>query len=341
MIKRLLERVLEKQIKEVIGVGDEYKIMFFSSARGAIYSYFKSMGDGTDSVKTLVPDYVCNIMTKAIKSARRGTLQTYELNENLAPNGSDLHAKSNLFKPDVVVFAPIFGAYGDEYNHLIETTLHSDNRPVVFLDAAQMIDLVPAGLDGIALSFNQKIINGFYGGALVFNKESMSELRFSFKPLTISKEIEFLTKYVEKRLRLRPQRFVKASEMTDKGYQYSACSQFPFKPTVDEISMVSLIVAILEMLRIGNYRRNRRSNHQLLRKRLSSVPGLKIVDTEHIELSHFVPILVKDPEALKKAATILDKMGLRLKRPYALDDDPLSSVRRYLYAVENPFFRLK
>ena len=338
MLRRLLERVLEGEIRSTLLTGEGYDVLFYSSARSAIHSYFRGRRPSSRTTKVLIPDYICNTVPLAIRASGPVEISTYPLDRELVPLEIELIRIIQKLEPDVLVIAPIFGAHGEAYDRVIRRVMALPRRPIVVLDAAQAMRPLPARMDAVVLSFGGKDVNGFHGGALLLDhavegvKPQRHELGFRMEYLYAL--YYFLGKW-------RPFQQPKAMDIADRGFMYADCDHLLGEVSEDIMSLASLSVAILEMVKLGRYRGWRRDNFLVIEGLLSSLPGVRIVRTENVSSSSHVPVEVEDHEALVRLAGLLDQNGLVLGRPYALDEDPSVSNRPYTYLVRNPFHPIR
>lgn len=339
MIRRALERVLQAQIRNALGIGNEYRILLFISARSAIFSFFQSLRTSKGQVKVLGPDYVCNSVPLAIERAGGVDLRLYPLGKDLVPEEKDLACRSNELKADVLVLAPIFGAQGEGYNRLLKKLSGEKGAPIIMLDEAQFMDPLPCSIDVVVLSFHGKSVNGLNGGALVLNRGFEGCDLPPSRTIGINDEFYLFLLFLMRRKsrRERP----KASGEVKSGFSVDPCEYFPGRIESARMPLVSLLVTILEMLRLEHYREVRRANFKVLSERVARTSGAHIVATENAETASHFALRADDKRSLAEVVRSLGELGITVGRPYSLYDNPDASARPELFSVENPFRRLK
>lgn len=338
MLRGLLERVLKAQIRNALHIDDEYRILLFISARSAMLSFFQGLDLGGRPAKVMVQDFICSSVPMAIEKAGGVELQTYPLDEALVPDPDRLTAQMREFKPDVVVLAPILGAQGERYSELMVNLAGSHDRPILLLDEAQYMDPLPCRMDAVILSFHGKSVNGLNGGALLLHRDFKSYNHGESATVKPNDEWYLALILRERRWQQRHRPKVETDAMG--GYVFDSCEYFPGRLESTKMPLVSILVAMMEMLRLGHYRRVREANFEALRSLIEGVPGAHVVATENVSsASHFV-VRAGEEATLHEVAERLAGVRLGLKPAYSRHDDPSSSARPELYMVENPFHRL-
>ncbi len=342
-LKQLLETKIKNKIAHLINVDQSYDIFLFSSCRSSIYSFFDLLNYSREMTKILLPDYVCNVVEKSIVLAGFKNILYYEINDNLLPNKSDLFSKIDLYNPEIVVFAPIFGSYGEEYYNIIKLVSESQNHPLILLDFAQDIDIpLPSFVDAAVTSFNKKSINGFFGGALIVKKNLPLKNPVKVKKISIYDEwiylrhflLDFLLKRISRILSILfiNEKSIQVVEF-EKNFEYSYCKTPPYLITNDEITFISSIVALFELSKIKKYQEIRKKNYSIIKKYINGIKGVKVIETERMFHSPYVPIYVEDQKDFLILLSLIDCKKVRWKNPYAKNSNPHDSFKVYLYAI--------
>jgi hypothetical protein len=206
------------------------------------------------------------------------------------------------------------------------------------LDQAQHMDPPPVDLDAIVLSFHRKSVQGLNGGALLLRESFQGSELSPSRSISLGEEM-----YVA--LLLRNGHKSRASHKADGrvkgGFYHEGCEHFPGRIENAKMPLLSMAVAIMEMMRLEKYREIRRANFKILSERISKVVGCHLMATEGVDSASQIGVFVDDEPALNEMARSLAEVGIPVRRPYAKFDDPDSSAKPNLFSVPNPFFRIR
>ncbi len=337
MLRSVLETVLKAQIRNALGIGGDYRIVLFISAKSAIYSFLKGLGNKHDAKVALVPDHVCSAVPLA--ALRSGmTIHSYPSGELMVPDEKELKSLIEGTSPQVLVLTPIFGAQGEKYSGLVRDLVGLENGPVVLLDQAQHMDPLPCEMDAVVISLHRKSIQGLNGGALLLNRSFKNLDLGPGRPISLGEEY-YLTLLYRSMRKQRSKRNVEGKVRA--GFYFEGCNYFPGKIENARMPLVSMVIAIFEMLRLDRYRRIRRANFKVIEGRVTRITGCHIVRTESVDSASLIGVIIEDDEALSRLATSLAEINVFVRRPYSRFDDPKSSARPRLFSIENPFERIK
>lgn len=342
LFKKQIEKKIKKIIKTLTGINDNFEVFLLITARSSLFSFFQSLNNDQERTIILIPDYVCNIVEKSIRNAGYKNIIFYKIDDNLLPNEEDLENKIKQFFPDIVVFAPIFGSYGETYYQLMKKT--HEYGPMIILDFAQDFEItIPAFVSVAVTSFNQKSINGFFGGVLIINTKLLKNYQKNFKKLSIREEYNYLKIYVSRKILSLFKKFMKNKHrpIRNKIFDYSFCQEGPYRFTQNEISFISLIVALIEIKKIKKYYKIREKNYEIIKKWLDSHNGIILIETNHINHSPYIPIKVENPETISQLYEWLVDKRMKLKLPYGKDSNINKSEKESLFAIETGFYKIK
>jgi hypothetical protein len=338
IFKHGFERRVKKLIRNLTGINENFEIFLVTSGRSSFFSFFEGLDSNREKTKILIPDYVCNVVERSIRQAGFSTLIPYKINDNLLPDETDLARAIECHKPDIVVFAPIFGSYGESYYNLMKKT--SECGAILILDFAQDLEItIPSFVSVAITSFNRKSINGFFGGVLIINKMQISNYSLKLKGMSFSDEALFFKLFFLQGLDFLKSSFRKNEHITGntQKFDYSFCKEDPYTISDKEISFISLIVAFFEMRKVRLYRQIREKNYRVISKWLGMQKGVFIVETDHVAYSPYIPIRVEKPEIVDSLSQDLRSRNLTLKFPYGKETAPDTSQKKNLFAIESGF----
>jgi dTDP-4-amino-4,6-dideoxygalactose transaminase len=330
VVKRKVERILT--VRCFSGVSH---LVFFKSGRSALSAVFSVLKQRAPESCILVPDYICNVVHKAAKHANMAVVE-YPTDEKFRPDMDAVGKLLQIRKAAAVLFASIFGAQNNT-RELVGAIRQADRRVAVILDECQNLTQDNRlYLDANTLlvgSFNMKNIYGVMGGFVGFDAIDF-DLPEPNAPIfaRIKQEIVMmgvLVKQAFKQSKTIVKRRQKGQTFSGEwpGPEYSYCNRtLPYRVDVMPIAKISLIRALQELRRIDGIEKSRKRRFTRLKKMAQEIPNIRIIETERIELSPYIPVEVEN----KSLANRLD-----LKGPYALENDPDSSLRPNSFAVYN------
>ncbi|HOS82953.1 MAG TPA: hypothetical protein PK445_09540 [Methanolinea sp.] len=339
MLREKFEKIIKNKILNILYLNDEYDIYLVSSARSAIFCFFNSIKNKKSVV--LIPNYVCNVIYKAIEETGVSQIVLYDVTDNLLPNLQDLKNKNDIFRPDIILFAPIFGAYSKEFINIMKITSEFSNRPKIFLDFAQDFDApIPKFVDIGVSTFNKKTINGFFGGILIIKKKDYSISTINLEHNSIKDELQYLKLLISMFISSIIDKRNKNNFSFNDNYDYSYCKYFPYTINNFSISIVSILYNLLALSKFYSHRKIRTKNFYYINQALNNIEDMKIIIHERTKFSPFIPIIIKNKKALKKLKIFADKNKILIKNPYSKPNNKDESFKNYLFALENPFKKL-
>lgn len=337
-LKQRIEKKVKASIKTLTGMNEDYEVYLLTSARSSLFSLFQALNYNREGTKILIPDYVCNIVEKSIRLAGFKNIIFYKIDDNLLPDETDLNYKIKSLKPDIVVFAPIFGSYGKTYYNLIKKT--HEYHPLIILDFAQDLEItIPPFVSVAITSFNKKSINGFFGGVFIINKKQLINLQINLKKLSPLEELYFFKLFFTNKI-LSIYTLFQKNEFIGDNYQkfdYSFCREEPYRITNKEISFISLMIALKEIKKIHRYKKIRKKNYAIIKKWLISQNDIILIETDHISQSPYIPIKVENPKTIFLLYRWLVGKNMKLKLPYGKNSNPDESEKKNLFAIECGF----
>ena len=339
---QFLLKKIKDSIVEITHIDNSYEILFYTNGRSAIYTFFNALEKFQRRNIILLPDYVCNVVEKSIRLAGCRNIIFYKITHTLLPDEEDLFLKINEFQPDVIVFAPIFGSYGEKYIKIMKKVSTSKKKPVIVLDFAQDLNIkLPSFIDVSITSFNKKSINGFMGGVLIAKKNILSKYTVKMVPLNVIEESIFCLLFLKSVLSLAYHKMsVSFKEPLVQKYDYSECKNMPFLISNKEISIISSVIAIFELKKLTKYEKIRKNNLFSINEILSTIHGIQLIQTERLEFSPYIPFYIENNEAKPEIINLIYKTKIRIKFPYSKEMDPDESMKNDLYVLENGFKKI-
>ena len=256
----------------------------------------------------------------------------YKTDEYFRPMKEDIYTKISE-KTLAVIFAPIFGSYDDTFVQAAELCARTTDAFIVF-DNAQCISCKPPKeTDAIILSFNNKDIWGVMGGALLIKREkSRAYLKFNPEKLSFHEEFRYLLEFFKilYKILISP---LSASKSNRLYFEHSTCSRFPYMLNKKAISKISLVFALHGLNELQNYKIKREKNYKAFKEWCEILKIVKIIETKNVSTAPFIPVRVIGD--IRNVLLTFNELGVQVKMPYALDDDPESSARRDVIAIPN------
>lgn len=330
--KSLLLGTVESKLQTIY---EDFDVILVDSGRSALYdflSYVRKLKEFKNKDEVLIPDYICNVVDKAVIQSNLVPMK-YRTDEYFRPVVKDACAKISA-KTLAVIFAPIFGSYNDDVFTQATELVKSSSEVFIIYDNAQCIDhKPPLDTDAVILSFNNKDIWGVMGGALLLKRDRFNS-RLDTEELSFYDELRYLLEFfkkVYKILRKEPPSLL--SKLNRWHLEHSMCSRFPYMLNKNAISKISLIFTVLGLNELESYKMRRKENYDAFRSWCRRLKDVKIIETKNVSTSPFIPIKVVGD--VQGVLSTFSNLHVQIKLPYAVDGDPLSSVKKDVIAIPN------
>ena len=275
------EFLLEK-IKSHLTSHNAYHLSYFFSGRVALKKIIEEISGGKSYISNIfLPDYICNVVYKAIASKKLKTYH-YETNSDLEPNIIDIKDKIQQGTINILMLASIFGS-GKAIDYFVShegINLIEKHNVILLLDLCQDLTLakkIPFSKNiAMVFSFNNKTVPGMMGGSILYYKvtNTKKELLGSQKCLLLIKR--FVKTHIIK-TRFSFKYFDLSAIKKNENFHYSYCQKFPYQfidyyPSKFQISLSlsGLDVLPLFLSRKRNFIKKHCSSLKLLRYSTSS-----------------------------------------------------------------------
>ncbi|QEG42991.1 hypothetical protein [Roseimaritima ulvae] len=295
------------------------------SGRTAILQLAQQLRQNTDRRKAYVPDYICNVVERALREAGFETV-SYATDENFNPDRKALDLAIADPHAAIMVFASIYGSAGglDVLNEasvrrrLLASGVH------VLLDICQDVTLrhrIPSGFASqlsAVLSFNDKSFPGAMGGGIL----SPQPLNFSSPSPSLRESGCLYYYYGRKASRALVRSLFRSSRdaqvQPPRTFEYSTCERFPFDLVARQPSKLQLVLAVLGMDAVDRLvqQRTRLADSDLAVREL--------------------PFRTSSPYLIIDSAP--GTLPNRVKPPYAVFHDRVTSLRPNLIVMHNKGF---
>lgn len=330
--RRSLEQLAERWLLGSFFIRAQ-RTEFYKSGRSALVAVFDALAKVSPNGDVLVPDYVCNVVPRAVAVAGLRPVE-YQTNEAYGVDWNDLEPR--LQHPGVVavVLASLFGAQNTSQEVVARIRRVRKDVLIVLDDCQNMVLANPIELDErtvVVFSFNMKTIAGAMGGgvclgggALAVRAPKCQWLRDTRLEIAVAL---VLAKQLTGRVGARLRRLFGQPVNCPPKLEYSyAAGRVHYDMRIQRIAHVSLIRAITGMRRAAATEATRKRNFEALRAYLGAAGAGEVLPTTYPERAPFVPIKVRDLALLRH---------LPLKGPYALEGHPNQSSRPEAVCVVN------
>lgn len=310
-------------------------ILFYQSGRSALVAIFSKIRHMDQGQVVLVPDYVCNLVYKAVSKSNL-KVKKYKTDERFRADVDDIRAMISEGDVAAVLLASIFGTQNGT-EEIVDQIRNIDREVVLILDECQNLirdNQVAFGPRTVVISsFNLKNINGAMGGVICCREDFMSleapRIGFMARLKQEFKMVKYCVGAVlPRRVMKNPYRATShhPPRFKDIPFEYSYCRHFPYQLATHPIATISLVVAILDMASIDRLEMMRRHNfkhfhHWMTRENLGT-----LIETERCDTSCFLPFRPFDLERT---------VPLPIKGPYATEEDEGVSIRPDVYCIRN------
>ena len=230
--KKYLERWLNRKLS-----ASGYYFHGRFSGRSALLELADVMRKESSAPVALYPEYVCNIVPKALAKAG-WIVESYKVDEKLEANPENLIDRIRQGDVGLLVGASVFGSSG-LLDDLCDRQKLSELRTLgvqVIADIAQDIRLVQKlpeyGNDLISaiVSFNDKSFSGAMGGGIITNIKLPDVQNSINRKLLLSLYKSYFLKNVKViKTYLCPNINTNKRKAKGKKFEYSGCDKFPFR----------------------------------------------------------------------------------------------------------------
>jgi len=329
--KRLWERLARKMLLRNFYPACS-DVVFFKSGRSALSAALARIADLGGGSTVLVPDYVCNVVHRAVTRAGLRP-EVYRTDDEFSADNADIESRLRRGDVAAVVLVSLFGVQNGRQS-IIDRIRRAEDDAFIVLDECQNaitgLDITPDHRTLIVVSFNMKNILGVMGGAACFGENTLGLESPPRSPLR-DLYLECCTLLLMlKQLWSRVARFacglVGRRGFPDPTIEHSTCTRLHYDMAVQRIARISLVRAILGMATVARTEAARRWNHARFRDFVARSGACQIVPTGLAHVSPFVPLRSIDRRLIR---------GLPLKGPYATEEDPSVSLRPDLLVFEN------
>lgn len=309
---------LERRLARYFAVpGYQFSARF--SGRVALFELASARRKESDAPVALYPDYICNIVPRALTEAG-WTAEAYATDERLEADWDGLCDRMRRGDVGLLVGASVFGSSG-----LLDDLADSEKRDVLhglgvqaIADLSQDVRLVhrlpvdARDLVRCVVSFNDKSFPGAMGGGIL----ASSSMPAVTGALT-GKQRHFLYKrMVRSNLPQRMRRTL--GKARKEPFEYSLCNAFPFRFSDNfRPSKLQLACAVHGMASLGRY--------QAAKQRLLGRDAH--LETRFARTAAY--LIARDAETGE---------GRLRKRSYAIEQDPNTSLRPDDLIVHNKGF---
>jgi dTDP-4-amino-4,6-dideoxygalactose transaminase len=329
--KNLLTIKIKSKIEDIY---KNFDVILVASGRSAIYDFLnciKNLEKLKNRNEVLIPNYICNVVDKAVIESNLVPVK-YETDEYFRPIKKDICAKISE-KTLAIIFAPIFGSYDDVFVQAAELFARTTDAFIVFDNAQCIACKVPPETDAVILSFNNKDIWGVMGGALLIKRgKSRANLKFNPEKLSFREEFSYLVEFFKTVYKILKSPS-SASNLNTLHFEHSTCSNFPYTLNKKAISKISLVFALHGLNELQSYEIKREKNYKAFKKWCEMLKVVKIIETKNVSTAPLIPIRVIGN--IRDVLLIFDYLGVQVKMPYALDDNPAFSLRKNVIAIPN------
>jgi len=308
-------------------------VIFFKSGRSALSAVFEALAREQRGVQVLVPDYICNVVPRAVSRAGLEAV-SYRTTEGFEIDLDDLLEK--VAKPSVaaVVLASLFGAQNTSQT-VVDRIRRARNDVLLVLDDCQNLLLnravVPDARTVVVFSFNMKTITGSMGGGVCLGDNG-----FDLQPPEMNQLRDFrlecaIGMLFLKQVCLRAWRSI-GKRLGRRVYkppclEYShATGRIHYDMVPQRIAKLSLARAITRMRTAAETESLRKRNFEALSGFLQQTGAGEVVSTHCTASAPFVPVRLVKPALL----TLMPWKG-----PYGLEGSPHKTLRPELLYFKN------
>lgn len=300
------------------------------SARASLTEIVKEICSKQDRKIILVPDYICNVVVKAIV-AGGAKVEFYGLNEKFEPDEAYLANRIESMDCAILLTASLYGADGgcgfiakSSWRHRLQST-----STILLIDLCQDIyraktlsHFLSETEAFILVSFNNKSFPGMMGGGFLADAklnwlfETSNHLNFKQKFTLIWRYL--LLNLSSLKRKILAEIFLHKRKYTIISPEFSDCVQFPFNFVSYRIDKLQLAAGFAGLSLKNKLELKKKKN-------LTSFRNLLMV-TQRVDMAPYV--ILKD-----------QYMGiLRQKAPYALNHSPDKTLRPKLIIIHNKGF---
>lgn len=292
---------------------------------------------GSGNRIVLVPDYICNVVHKAIKGAGL-SYRPYRTDDQFGVDLVDLKQQAQKGGVCGILLASVFGAQ-NATREVVQKVREIAPGSVIILDECQNLGTgrsvhLAARCVGV-FSFNSKNIRGAMGGGLFFKENVLhaEEPVLSKREATVQELIMvgvFLRQCITRSGWIwKCSRSRRSALFNRPRMEYSYCDRtLPYWVNVAPIAKISLVRALLDLLRIDRIERNRSETAGFYRE-LVQAHNLGVpVWTDKADTSPYLPLMIEGD-----GENVFGR--LPIKGPYAREEDPSDSLRKNTFAIYN------
>lgn len=330
--RRRLESWAEALLLQQFLVGGS-RVQFFKSGRSALSAVFEALAREQRGLQVLVPDYICNVVTRSVNGAGLEAV-SYRTTEGFEVDLEDLLEK--LAKPSVaaVVLASLFGSQNTSQT-IVDRIRKAREDVLLVLDDCQNLLLnhaiIPDARTVVVFSFNMKTIAGAMGGGVCLREKGLDLQRPEAHWLRDFRLECAVAMVFLRQVCLRVWRGIRGllgRQVYDPpGLEYSqATGRIHYDMVPQRIARLSLVRAIIGMRAAAETESMRKRNFEELRSFLQRTGAGEIVPTPCPASAPFVPVRLIKPAFLTQVPW---------KGPYALEGDPLRTLRPELLCFRN------
>ncbi len=313
--------------------GTAGEVTFYKSGRSALSAVFEALALEQAGSQVLVPDYICNVVPRAISRAGLHPVP-YHTTKAFEPDMTDLLGK--LADPSVtaVLLASVFGSQNTS-QPVIDRIRQARAQILVVLDDCQNLVLnrsVPLDVRTVfVFSFNQKTLAGAMGGGILWLANGLDlhrpkpEWARDFRLECAVALVFFRQACLRTRTWLR--RFLGTQCYPPPTLEYSsAAGRIHYDMSPQRIARVSLVRALVRMKAAAQTESQRKRNYEALRAFLQQTGAGELIPTAVADSTPLVPVRLLRPEFSTR---------LPWKGPYALDRDPYKTLQPNLVCFKN------
>jgi hypothetical protein len=330
--RRRLESQAEGLLLQRFLVGG-CRVLFFKSGRSALSALFEALAEEYPGRRVLVPDYICNVVPRAVTRAGLGLL-AYRTSDRFEADLGDLQVRLEDASVAALVLASLFGS-DNTCPAMLRRVREVRPDLLVVLDDCQNLLLnravLPDARTAVVFSFNMKTIAGAMGGGVCLGEDGfdLQHPEAQWLPgfrLECAVAMVFL-RQVCRRVWRGIQGRLGRRLYDPPGLEYSeAAGRIHYDMLPQPIAKLSLVRAIIGMRAAARTESMRKRNFEELRSFLQRTGAGEIVPTPCPASAPFVPVRLVKPAFLTRVPW---------KGPYALEGDPHRTLRPELLCFRN------
>lgn len=309
------------------------RVAFFKSGRSALSAVFRALAGRAGVSKVLVPDYICNVVPRAVTLAGLRAV-VYKTNDSFEPVLADLDAKLRVPEIGAVVLASLFGA--DNTGHDLITHIRF-RRPSIYIvldDCQNLVLNRHVSVDKrtvIIFSFNGKTVRGAMGGGIAYcGRNSDMTVRSGKWRRDLILELAVCMVFAKQCAEALTRKFGRArrtQECKPPRLEYShAVGRIHYDMDVQRIAKLSLVRGLIELRRAPYREARRKHDYARFCAFLAHTGVAELVPTASPDRAPFVPVRARDISRLTR---------LPLKGAYAMEGQPSCSGRPDVICFRN------